>query len=155
MADSYRIQLRASFSDHEARNDIRAIKRRAKDFRPVFKEIRSDLEELWSNNFLENGLPSGGWKPLDAEYGSWKSAHFPGRPPMIRSGELFRSLSDLRGTPNEIRLKSATFGTDIKYADFHQTGTRNMPARPVVFFTERYERRWSKMAIDYLADGDS
>lgn len=155
MADSYRIQLKASFTGRELIDEIRAIKRRAKDFRPVFKEIRKDLEELWSNNFLENGLPSGGWKPLDAEYGSWKAVHFPGRPPMIRSGELFRSLSDLRGTPNEIGLMRATFGTDIKYADFHQTGTKNMPARPVVFMTDRYERRWSTMARDYLSDGDT
>jgi phage gpG-like protein len=70
---------------------------------------------------------------------------------MIRSGKLFQSLSDLRGTPNKIDKKEATFGTNIKYAEFHQSGTRNMPARPVVFVTERYERKWADSAAEHAA----
>ena len=70
---------------------------------------------------------------------------------MIRSGKLFQSLSDLRGNPNKIDKKEATFGTNIKYAEFHQSGTRNMPARPVVFVTEQYERKWADAAAEHAA----
>jgi phage gpG-like protein len=153
MSKSFRVILRIDLDFENVKDSLEDIRRRSKDFRPVFKDIQKDLEELWSNNFLEMGLPSGGWKPLDAEYGSWKSRNVPGAPIMQRSGTLFRSLATLRGNPNQIRLKSATFGTDVKYADFHQTGTKNMPARPVVFVPEKYERKWSRMAADYMANG--
>jgi len=139
------VDIKVRFIDNDIPDEVEKIKDNLDDFGPVFKEAREDLKTLWKNNFLQNGLPAGGWKPLDAEYGSWKSVHFPGKTPMIRSGKLFQSLSDLRGNPNKIDKKEATFGTNIKYAEFHQSGTRNMPARPVVFVTEQYERKLSTL----------
>jgi phage gpG-like protein len=38
--------------------------------------------------------------------------------------------------PNDIKAKQATFGTNIKYAKFHQHGTSEMPSRPVVFIPD-------------------
>jgi phage gpG-like protein len=145
------IDIKVRMIDNDIPDEIEKIKDNLDDFGPVFKEAKEDLQTLWRNNFLQNGLPAGGWKPLDAEYGSWKSINFPGKGPMVRSGKLFRSLTDLRGNPNKIDKKEATFGTNIKYAEFHQSGTRNMPARPVVFVTERYERKWSDSAAEHAA----
>ena len=146
------IDIKVRMIDNDIPDEIEKIKDNLDDFGPVFKEAKEDLKTLWKNNFLQNGLPAGGWKPLDAEYGSWKSVHFPGKGPMVRSGKLFQSLSDLRGNPNKIDKKEATFGTNIKYAEFHQSGTRNMPARPVVFVTERYERKWADAAAEHAAE---
>jgi phage gpG-like protein len=145
------IDIKVRMIDNDIPDEIEKIKDNLDDFGPVFKEAKEDLQTLWRNNFLQNGLPAGGWKPLDAEYGSWKSINFPGKGPMVRSGKLFRSLTDLRGNPNKIDKKEATFGTNIKYAEFHQSGTRNMPARPVVFVTERYERKWVDSAAEHAA----
>lgn len=145
------IRLKVYLNDNDIPDEIEKIKDNLDDFGPVFKQARENLKTLFRNNFLQNGLPAGGWKPLDAEYGSWKSINFPGRGPMVRSGKLFRSLSELRGNPNKIDKKEATFGTNIKYAEFHQSGTRNMPARPVVFVTERYERKWADAAAEHAA----
>jgi phage gpG-like protein len=100
------------------------IEDRAEDLRPVFEKARERLELANRANFTENGLPVGGWSPRSRDY-AW--------PIMRRTGKkLFRSLTDLRGAPNEITPRSAQFGTDVEYATFHQTGTRNMPARVVV-----------------------
>ena len=145
------IDIKVRMIDNDIPDEIEKIKDNLDDFGPVFKEAKEDLQTLWRNNFLQNGLPAGGWKPLDAEYGSWKSINFPGKGPMVRSGKLFRSLTDLRGNPNKIDKKEATFGTNIKYAEFHQSGTSKMPARPVVFVTERYERKWADAAAEHAA----
>jgi phage gpG-like protein len=145
------IDIKVRMIDNDIPDEIEKIKDNLDDFGPVFKEAKEDLQTLWRNNFLQNGLPAGGWKPLDAEYGSWKSINFPGKGPMVRSGKLFRSLTDLRGNPNKIDKKEATFGTNIKYAEFHQSGTRNMPARPVVFVSERSERKWADSAAEHAA----
>lgn len=149
MSSGIKISIKVRMIDNDIPDEIEKIKDNLDDFGPVFKKAKDDLKTLWKNNFLENGLPSGGWKPLDAEYGSWKSVHFPGAPLMIRSGKLFRSLSDLRGNPNKIDKKEATFGTNVKYADFHQSGTSKMPARTIVFVTDRYERKWADAAAEH------
>lgn len=137
----------------EVRDYLDDIKERTEDFRHVFRRMRDDLEDQWKKNFLTNGSLVGGWAPLDKEYAAWKSVHFPGATPMIRTGKLFRSLADLRGAPNEINKMSATFGTNIKYAEFHQYGTKNMAKREVVFEPFNFAQKWTDVAADYIMDG--
>ena len=54
------------------------VKSRMKDLRPVWPKIHESLKSYMIGNFTAQGLPSGGWKPLDAEYASWKAKNFPG-----------------------------------------------------------------------------
>ena len=151
--DAIIIRFDTDFDEEELTDKLDDMMRRARDFRPVFEKIRDDLEELWSNNFLTNGLPSGGWAPLDPGYASWKSTHFPGMPPMIRTGRLFSSLGNLRGAPNEIDRTKATFGTNVKYAKFHQYGTTRMPKREIIFTPDVMRKKWADYARDYVRDG--
>jgi phage gpG-like protein len=150
-----KLDIEISFDDDDAQDMVSDIVERGRDFRPVFRQIREDLRAAFSRNFASNGLEVGGWRPLDADYASWKSVNFPGAPPMVRTGALFRSLSSLRGKGNEIDRNSARFGTSgIRYASFHQYGTTKMPKREVVFIPQGAEVRWSKMAVEYLTDGE-
>lgn len=137
----------------EPKDYIKDIYDRTGDFRHIFRQMRDDLSDHWKRNFLTNGSLVGGWKPLDKEYGTWKSVHFPGAPPLVRTGKLFRSVTELRGSPNEINKHSATFGTNIKYADFHQYGTRNMAKREIVFEPFGFAEKWSRAAADHMMDG--
>ena len=137
----------------ETQDYIKDIHDRTEDFRYIFEKMRDDLADRWKSNFLNNGSLVGGWAPLDKEYGAWKSVNFPGAPPMVRTGQLFRSVSELRGSPNEINKHSATFGTNVKYAKFHQYGTRNMAKREVVFEPFGFAKKWSDAAADYIMDG--
>lgn len=139
------------FSDiHDKLDDMSD---RADNFQPIFKKMRRDLEDAWTDNFAKLGSATGGWAPLDAQYGAWKSVHFPGRPPMIRSGKLFKSLGNLRGAPNEIRDGYAVFGTNVEYAKFHQYGTTKMSKRPVVFEPFDFARKWSEETANYIERG--
>lgn len=148
-----RIQFDTTFDEEELTDTLDDMYRRSLDFGPVFGKIRDDLEDLWTNNFMTNGLPSGGWKPLDPKYAAWKSAHFPGMPPMIRSGRLFSSLGNLRGNPNKIDRTRAEFGTSVKYAKFHQYGTTKMAKREVVFAPDVMRKQWQRYAKEYVQSG--
>ena len=153
MAGDVRIQIDIDFNPDDLVDSVEDMRKRAKDFGPVFEKIRDELEEVWSNNFMTNGLPSGGWAPLDPGYASWKSVNFPGMPPMIRSGKLFSSLGNLRGTVNIIRDRSASFGTPVKYAEFHQYGTTKMPMRRVVFEPLGSSKVWAEWAAEHIEKG--
>jgi phage gpG-like protein len=149
-----RLDIDIKYDDDDAQELVDDIKRRGKDFRPVFRKIRDDLRSAFAKNFTSNGLEVGGWQPLDPGYAAWKSVHFPGAPPMVRTGKMFQSLATLRGGNNEIDRHHARFGTSgINYAEFHQYGTSKMPKREIVFIPQGAERTWSKMAVEYLAGG--
>lgn len=125
--------IRVKVDTREARVLFRKIERRMLNYRRVFAFGRATLEAANEANFMLGGLPSGGWAPLSPVTSAWKAEHgFPPNP-LIRTGRLMDSLATLRGSPNEINTHDATFGTNVKYAHFHQTGTSRMPARPVVF----------------------
>jgi phage gpG-like protein len=153
MAGDQLVQIKPTFDVDDLVDSVEDMRKRARDFLPVFKKIQAELEEVWANNFMTNGLPSGGWAPLDPGYAAWKSVHFPGMPPMIRSGKLFSSLGNLRGAPNVIRNRSASFGTPVKYAEFHQYGTTRMPMRRVVFEPLGSSKVWAGWAADHMANG--
>jgi phage gpG-like protein len=142
------------WDDSEMKDYIGEMRDRADNFRPVFNQIKDYLEDTWESNFLANGLRVGGWKPLDAEYGAWKATRFPGAIPLVQTGELFRSIRNLRGRDVEIGDREASFGTNIKYAKFHQYGTSKMPKRQIVFQPDDFQREWGEKTAKYIADGD-
>jgi phage gpG-like protein len=54
---------------------------------------------------------------------------------LVDTGRLFESLTLEDGTSDTIWItgdRFLTFGTDVPYAIFHETGTARMPARPAV-----------------------
>jgi phage gpG-like protein len=62
-------------------------------------------------------------------------------------------LGNLRGAPNEINRTQANFGTNVKYAKFHQYGTTKMPKREIVFVPDIMRKKFADYARDYVRDG--
>jgi len=152
--DRMTLEITTEFDYSEIEDDLDDIENKAENFAPVFERIREDLKEHWASNFTKNGLPVGGWAPLDAGYASWKSVHFPGATPMVQTGQLFKSLSELRGTPNDIGRHQARFGTNIEHAKFHQMGTSKMPKRQLVYEPAEANQKWGRWAKNHLAGAD-
>lgn len=113
----------------------------SKNFVPVFNFARSELRKANAANFTANGLPVGGWVPPEEER-AWT--------PLIESGKLFRSLTSLQGSPNEVNPLYAIFGTKVEYAKFHQYGTREMPKRKVVFEPVGFAKRVGEKAAKHI-----
>jgi hypothetical protein len=149
-----RIDIDVEYDDDEAQNKIDAIQRRGRNFKPPLEEIRDELQKAWTGNYLAHGLAVGGWKPLDAEYASWKAVHYPGAPPLIQTGELFKAISTLRGVEVDIDRHKAEFSlSNIRVAKFHQYGTEHMAKREIIFEPAGANKRWGRMMREYLKDG--
>jgi len=141
-----RIQIHVDAS--EARESLENVSKAVGDLRPVFRKAKKDLSDTYTKHFLTNG--SGKWAPLDAKYGAWKSANFPGRPTLVRSGSLFRTIKKF--SVSEINKQSASFGTDADVAKFHQYGTWSMPKREIIFEPPMFARKLAQDVKDHIRD---
>lgn len=138
------IKLDIDVDLHGTDEKLRAMSARGRDFRLVLEKARVLLGKANAENFTSGGLPSGGWSPRRSP-APW--------PLMIRSGRLMGSLTNLRGAPNHIGLTSATFGTAVEYAKFHQTGTRKMASRKIVFEPRGFAEEVGGLAAEHIVGG--
>lgn len=120
---------------------LEGMDERSKSFIPVFERARLRLQAANAENFTSSGLPVGGWSPRTRRY-AWAI--------MRRTGDLMGSLTSLRGAPNQIRPTSAQFGTDVEYAKFHQSGTRRMAKRQIVFEPKGFAHQVGSDAADHI-----
>jgi len=149
-----RVRIFIDWEKDDLQDSINGWQRRSKNLKPVLYKMRDDLKDAWAGNFTEHGLRVGGWAPLDAEYASWKSMHYPGAPPLVQTGRLFRSLASLRGVESQIESHSAYFSlSNIRYAKFHQYGTTKMPKRELIFEPTGFEAKWEPRIVQYIAEG--
>lgn len=124
------------------------------DFRQLgaWKAVRSVFYKIVGSIFKAEGGASGKWKALTPAYQRVKVRKWGNQPILTASGALYRSLtqegtqgSTFSETPQEMEI-----GTTIKYAGFHQSGTRKMPARPILDFTDEQESQLMKPIQDKL-----
>lgn len=127
---------------------------RAGTMLPLAPEAQNKIRIANIENFASNGLPSGGWSPLDVQYAAWKAVRYPGAPPMVRSGKLFSSLANLNNTATKLTKDSFEFGTTVSYAKFHQTGTSKMPKRQVVFVPRGFAEWLGSAYAKWVVEGD-
>jgi len=149
-----RIKLNVDFDNQGMHDEIDGMQHRAENFKPIFRKIREELRAAWSDNFTTHGLAVGGWAPLTAEYASWKTTRFPGAPPMVQTGMLFRSVASINSANVEMDRNSVRFSLpDIHYAKFHQYGTSKMPKREIIFEPVGAAKRWAEMMAEHVNTG--
>lgn len=152
MSDNVRISVEIDIGDLDKK--LFKMSSRALTMLPLLPEAKTRLEMSNVANFTSNGLPSGGWAPLDAKYGSWKAVAFPGTPPMVRTGKLFSSLANLSNTALRMSNTEFEFGTSVSYAKFHQMGTEKMPKRQIVFVPRRFAEWVGSSYASWVVDGE-
>jgi phage gpG-like protein len=133
---------------------LREHKLRAADMKPAWDKVEETIALSAQRAFATHGASTGrAWKPLKPEYLAWKTAHGYPPAPLIRSGELWQSVSLVPMDISRKGLTKATFGTSLDYASYHMTGTRNMPARPFFRATRRLSNDISRILADYIEHG--
>jgi hypothetical protein len=126
---------------------------RAQDLTPVWEQIISDLRRITADRFDAEGP---GWAPLSARYAAQKAITHPGRPILVRTGELRRDLVDDPDVREATPTRMAYGTRVVRYGVHHQTGTGRMPARPPFGkISEAQKRAWIKMAQRYIVEGYS
>lgn len=85
------------------------------------------------------------WPALNSSYAAWKARQFPGRPPLVKTGEMMRSF---KHTSSARRLE--LFNTSDYFA-FHQDGTRHLPQRVMMKVDNRRVQRVAEFIAEDLA----
>ena len=154
------IKVTINVKSDEAQDRLEGMLDRMKDFGPVLRHAGEKLERAFSENFTTMGMMSakamlkGAWPPLDPQYAAWKALRYPGAPPLVQTGELFRSVANLtKGPVNFVSDHEASFGVYGKIAKFHQYGTENMPARKIIFVPRDFDRDMGKAIPRYIKYG--
>lgn len=99
----------------------------------IWPNVRSKALRPWlRKQFRTQGAQGehGQWKGLKSPYSERKARLFPGKPILQASGKMMKDLLS-ESNDGETTAMTMMYGTDIKYALYHQTGTRKMAARRI------------------------
>lgn len=102
---------------------------------PLTGLYREVVAPLLAERFAKQGP---GWAPLSKPYAEWKTRHYPGKGILERTGAMRTAFSG--GSGMEIVVTANSLQIDpmrVAYWRFHQTGTKKMPARPILQFDSR------------------
>ena len=139
-----KVKINIECDNDAAMRRLEGMKLRSTNFKPLLWYARQVLQTANASNFTTGGLPSGSkWEPRTRPY-PW--------PLMIRTGKLMSSLTNLFGPPNNVENTSATFGTNVEYAKFHQYGTTKMPKRKILFEPRGFASDLGRKASDYVVN---
>lgn len=140
------------YGDTLIREEFSRFTKGVQDFRPVFEQLQDDLElRIVQSTSLSRGARLGStWPALSPRYAAWKAVHYPGRPMMVLTRRLERSL--LGRTGDSIRVigkRVFRFGTRVPYGIFHHMGTTRMPRRQFLGLTHDDKIAWGKIVHRY------
>jgi phage gpG-like protein len=120
---------------------------------PALMRIADDFREMIAQQFASEGQAEGTpWPPR--KFSSARSTRRgvqagrgPASPLLIRTGALRDSLTTpgAAGPVEELEGYSITLGSRLPYASYHQTGTRRMPARPIIVLSGTRAERWTEI----------
>lgn len=117
---------------------------------PVWPAIRDEFYKIEKKRF--NTSNKGRWKPLSPKYAAWKDKNYPGKPIMVRTGDLMRSLSSMTAdTIYNPSKREVDLGTSKKYAIWNHFGVKGkLPKRSLIALLRSEINRMKKIMDGYL-----
>jgi phage gpG-like protein len=118
------------------------------DLRPLWPNVIREFYLIEAEQFESEGAAgaSGRWAALSDVYAKYKQVAHPDKGILRADDDLYQSLTDPEAAGAILRPEpdGLTIGTSVPYATAHQRGTRKMPARPPISFSEAQKRRMQK-----------
>ena len=156
----YEVNISIAVDADDAIDRLKDMRDRGQDLgRPLHWGGRV-LQRAYSANFTTLGaegarsMLKNAWPPLDTTYAAWKATRFVGAPPMVQTGKLFTAVKNLTRNPStNVDRHEAEFAVDVPYAHWHQYGTRDMPARKIVFVPRDFPRHLGDKMAQYISEG--
>lgn len=131
---------------NESKITIKRLARAGKfDLRPSFKVIgigyRKEVKAIFERQ--QPRLRSLKWPSLSEAYARQKEREFPGRPILVKTGDLKNSMTKqgAKGNITIIGKTEAIFGTTIPYGIYHDSNRARFGKLPRRNFSEPSERR--------------
>lgn len=117
----------------------------SKDFSAVFMDFDVIMQASIQNNFKAEGRPQS-WQPLALTTVARRIREGVGgeHPILVRSGKL------KRGFKARIGKHSYAVYNKVFYFNYHQFGTPNMPARPMVVMLKGLRSNFTELARKHL-----
>jgi phage gpG-like protein len=120
----------------------------------AWKGVQSEFYKIQKAQFGSEGSAgkSGKWQALSPGYAKAKQKRYGSRPILTASGTLYKSLTSANasGAVVEMTAQELTLGTSVKYVGYHQRGTKRMPRREPISFTNEQEKQLMKPIQDKL-----
>lgn len=117
--------------DADARRRLKLFETLLSDLRPFWPLVVTLQRKWWKYQFDSEGRFAGpGWTPLSPVYALQKARRYPGRGILHASGDMRRAADSPERSVTPYTL---TLTIDDPKLQYHQEGTPNMPARPLVF----------------------
>lgn len=140
-----------SADSRKARLRLRQVRERTADISPALNVWVDDVAEEVALNFASEGERFGhAWAALSPKYAAWKAMHYPGKTILRREDRLYESLTVRPMAVERITKDSATVGTNVPYAKYHQRGTSKMPSRPFLELTAELQRSLNNHVRDHI-----
>lgn len=122
------------------------------DQAPALARVADDFREMIAQQFASEGRAEGTpWPELAPATLRRRQAN---TPILYKTGALLRSLREpgAAGHVEELEGYSLTLGSRLPYAVFHQTGTRRLPARPIIVLSGARSERWTEIVRQQIAE---
>lgn len=145
---------RAQFD--QLKRQVQGMRERAQDVSPAWDALLTWFTEQNFEQWLGRGARyRQPWAPLAPSTVAEKFRAGLPLHPLIRTGKLANSLSHRPLAVEHITGGEVTAGTDVKYARYHQTGTRYMPRR-ILFSPDqiRKEQAASTAVANWIIKGE-
>ncbi len=113
-------------------SEIAAMRRNMSSYRVPLTEGVQYLRTTFGTNFDSQGAMVGGWDPLRPTTSKWRAENGipPFAPMLVNNGSLRSAVLNAQG---DVGSHTAELTVQHELVRFHQYGTRNMPARKIVF----------------------
>jgi phage gpG-like protein len=139
----------------ETAEHFEGAEERISDLRPVWRSVARVFFHHERRQFESEGAWFGTrWPPLSPRYKAWKEKHYPGKPMMVLTETLKRSLTSFRSPYLHYRAtrRFLELGTKVPYALKHQVGD-GVPKRPIVGMTREEKAQMVKVLKSYILKG--
>jgi len=144
------IQFTYSANSESVSRALAALQAALGENAPALREIAEDFREMVAQQFASEGrAEQTPWPPRKLAGGAARARSARPRPAdgplLVRSGALRASLIGPSAPEHleEADQRTLTLGSRLPYAMFHQTGTRRLPARPLLVLSDERARRWT------------
>lgn len=141
----------------QVKRKIREIKERSQNLMPAWNAAL----DWWTRGNQQHFGTQGKrwrtpWPELNPHYLDWKRSEGWQGDILVRTSDLRRSLTDRPLPIEHITAHEVVAGTNIKYARYHQDGTKKMPRRQLINAKAvRAEGGATSAVINWIVRGES
>lgn len=136
------ITFNVSDWNHTLQHHISLLNQRMDNLYPLMDAIGQMVEDESKERFLSKKAPDGvSWASLAPSTQAKKGNNNI----LVHSGDLQNSIHHYVGHNNVV------IGTDRHYSQYHQLGTKHIPARPFLGLGQTDKQRISELINSYLA----